>query len=150
MNLTPPSCGSKAGAVYTEMIQSIRAHNGKLSKANSGVDMNPYAVWKRISEDPAKSQVKEINPVEALKDTEAVTYAGTGGRNKRSMTKSTRAYHKNDMGTISESTVDSTDVAVNIYTSADPQFTSLRGISKRYDLEKTGATALLSTSSPQP
>lgn len=135
-----------AGAIYTELIQSIRAHNGRMGRSNAPVEMNPYAVWKRISEDPSKSQVSQINPIEALKETEAVTFAGTGGRNKRSMTKHTRAYHANDMGTISESTVDSTDVAVNIFTSADPQFTSLRGISKRYVVGETGATALISTS----
>ena len=75
-----------------------------------------------------------------------MTYGGVGGRSSRSMTKRTRIYHKNDMGTISEATVDSGDVAINTYTSADPQFTSLRGISKRYEIGKTGATALLSSS----
>lgn len=135
-----------SGAVYTELVQSLRVHNGRMGKSNVAIEMNPYAVWKRISEDPAKSQVNEINPVEALKQSEAVTFAGTGGRSKQSMTKHTREYHPNDMGTISESTVDSSDVAINIYTSADPQFTSLRGMSKRYKIGETGATALLSTS----
>lgn len=135
-----------SGAVYTELVQAIRVHSGKLGKSNKQIELNPYAVWKRISEDPAKNQVSEINPIKALKEAEAVTFAGTGGRNKRSMTGNTRAYHVNDMGTISESTVDSSDVAINIFTSADPQFTSLRGMSKRYDFKTTGATALLSTS----
>jgi hypothetical protein len=135
-----------SGAVYTELIQSLRAHNARLGKSNAPVELNPYAVWKRISEDPSKALVDEINPIESLKQIEAVTYAGTGGRNKRSMTKDTRSYHVNDMGTISESTVDSSDVAVNIFTSADPQFTSLRGISKRFNAKSNGPTALLSTS----
>lgn len=135
-----------AGAIYTELVQSVRAHNGRMSKAAVAVEMNPYAVWKRVSEDPAKQQVSEINPIEALKEMEAVTFAGTGGRSKRSMTKHTRAYHKNDMGTISESTVDSTDVAVNIYTSADPQFTSLRGMSKPFVHGVSGPASLISTS----
>jgi hypothetical protein len=135
-----------AGAIYSEMVQSLRVHNGKMGRSNSAIEMNPYAVWKRISEDPAKAQVSEINPIHSLKEAEAVTFGGTGGRNKRSMVKATRAYHPNDMGTISESTVDSTDVAVNVFTSADPQFTSLRGMSKRYEIGKTGITALMSTS----
>ncbi len=135
-----------SGAIYTEMIMSLRAHNGALGKANSSVQMNPYAVWKRISEDPVKLQVSEINPLAALKDQEAVTYVGEGGRGKRSMTKDTRTYHPNDMGTISEATVDSSDVAVNIHTSADPMFTSLRGMSARFDLKNPNITSLLSTS----
>jgi hypothetical protein len=135
-----------AGAVYSEIVRSIRVHNGRAGKSKLPIDLNPYAVWKNISQDPAIAIVSDINPIQNLKETEAVTFSGVGGRNSRSMTKHTRAYHENDMGTISESTVDSSDVAINTYTSADPQFTSLRGISKRYDLEKTGATALLSTS----
>lgn len=135
-----------AGAIYTEMVQSVRMHNGKLGKKNAQIEMNPYAVWKRIMEDPAKTQAQEINPIKQLKETEAVTFAGTGGRNKRSMTKSTRQYHPNSMGTISESTVDSSDVGINIHTSANPQFTSLRGISRPFDLKRDGPTSLLSTS----
>jgi hypothetical protein len=135
-----------SGAIYTELVQAVRFHEGRLGKSNTPIELNPYAVWKRITEDPSKSQVNEINPIESLKEVEAVTFSGTGGRNKRSMTKSTRTYHKNNMGTISESTVDSSDVGINVFTSADPQFDSLRGTSKEYKVGKTGVTALLSTS----
>lgn len=134
-----------SGAVYSELVQSLRFHEGRLGKAAAGIEMNPYAVWKRITEDPSKSLVNEINPIESLKESEAVTYAGTGGRNKRSMVKSTRAYHQNDMGTISEATVDSTDVSINVFTSANPQFTSLRGLTSTYNPKENGVTSLLST-----
>lgn len=134
------------GAVYTELVKAIRSHNGRLGKAKQPIDLNPFAVWRNIAEDPAKGMVSDINPIENLKQQEAVTFAGHGGRNSRSMTKKTRAYHENDMGTMSESTSDSGDVAINTYLSADPQFTSLRGISRRYVYGKTGATSLLSTS----
>jgi len=135
-----------AGAAYSEIVKSIRAHNGRSGRAKQPIDLNPYAVWKNISQDPSMAIVSDINPIENLKGMEAVTYSGTGGRNSRSMTKHTREYYGNDMGTISEATVDSADVAINTFTSADPQFTSLRGISKRYKIGETGATALLSTS----
>lgn len=134
-----------AGAVYAELIRSIRIHNGRPGKNKHPIDLNPYAVWTAIQSDPAKNQVSDINPVENLKDIEAVTFSGTGGRGGRSMTKRTRMYHRNDMGTISESTKDSSDVAINTYLSADPQFDSLRGTSKPYVIGETGATALLST-----
>ena len=134
-----------AGAVYAELIRAIRIHNGRPGKNKHPIDLNPYAVWTAIQTDPAKNQVSDINPVENLKDVEAVTFSGTGGRGSRSMTKRTRQYHRNDMGTISESTKDSSDVAINTYLSADPQFDSLRGTSKPYVIGQTGATALLST-----
>lgn len=135
-----------AGSVYTELVQSIRYHEGRLGKASAAIEMNPFSVWKRITEDPSKTLVNEINPIESLKELEAVTFAGTGGRNKRSMVKSTRAYHNNDMGVISESTVDSTDVGINMFTSANPQFTSLRGLASKYNYKENGVTSLVSTS----
>lgn len=135
-----------AGAVYSEIVRSIRIHNGKVGKSRSPIDLNPFQVWKNITQDPAKIQISEINPIQNLKEAEAVTYSGVGGRGGRSMTKETRIYHKNDMGTISESTVDSSDVAINTYTSADPQFKSLRGLSRKYEEDKQGHTPLLSTS----
>jgi hypothetical protein len=135
-----------AGAVYGELVRSIRAHSGRPGKSKQPIDLNPYAVWRTISQDPAIALVSDINPIQNLKEAEAVTYGGVGGRNTRSMTKNTREYHPNDMGTISESTVDSSDVAINTFLSADPQFVSLRGTSRRYKIGETGPTALLSTS----
>lgn len=135
-----------SGAIYAEMVQSIRNHNSLMGKSNKKIDHNPYAVWKRIVEDPSKMQVNEINPIMELKEGEAVTFAGVGGRSKRSMVKDTRVYHENDLGTISESTVDSSDVAINVFTSANPNYDSLLGTTTRYNPEKDGAAALLSTS----
>lgn len=135
-----------AGAVYSELVKAIRLHNGRSGKSRFPIDLYPHAVWQNIAKDPSNSLISEINPIQNLKEIEAVTYSGVGGRNSRSMTKHTRAYHDNDMGTISESTVDSGSVAINTFTPADPQFNSLRGTSRRYEIGKTGATALLSTS----
>ncbi|MBB5409294.1 hypothetical protein HDG34_003235 [Paraburkholderia sp. HC6.4b] len=135
-----------AGAVYSEIVRSIRVHHGRPGRNRLPIDLNPFQVWKNVTQDPAKLQISEINPIQNIKEMEAVTYSGVGGRGARSMVKHTRAYHRNDMGTISEATTDSSDVGVNTYTSADPQFTSLRGISRRYETGRTGATALFSTS----
>lgn len=135
-----------SGILYGELVKSARVHNARANKAIAPLELNPYAVWIAINEDPAKNQNLEINPIQNLKESEAVTFGGVGGRSGRSMVKRTRAYHRNDMGTISEATVDNSDVAVNTYLSADPQFNSLRGTSNKYEIGKTGATALFSTS----
>lgn len=135
-----------AGAVYTEIIRAVRGHAGMPGKSKKPIDLHPFAVWNAISQDSSKIQSVETNPIQDLKEQEMMTYSGTGGRSSRSMTKHTRVYHPNDMGVVSESTVDSSDVAINTYTSADPQFTSVYGLARRYEVGKTGATALLSTS----
>jgi hypothetical protein len=135
-----------AGAVYSELIQSIRGHGARSGKSTRPLEMHPYAVWKRVVQDPSMSLISDINPIQNLKEVEAITFSGTGGRNARSMVRSSREYHKNDMGVISESTVDSGNVAVITYMSADPQFKSLRGTTKPFEGSDIDTTALLSTS----
>lgn len=135
-----------AGAVYGELVRGLRVHNARGNKARHKLEHNPYAVWMAIAQDPSKEQVCETNPIQDLKEREAVTYSGTGGRSARTMSKRTRIYHRNEMGTISESTVDSSDVGVNVFTSANPQFNCLEGISNPYEKGKTGNSSLLSTS----
>lgn len=135
-----------AGHVYSEICKGIREHSSMPGRSRAPIDINPYAVWKSIQTDSAGAQVNDINPVQNLKEQEAITTSGTGGRSGRSMTQKTRRYHPNAKGAISESTVDSQDVAINVFAPGDPQFTSLRGMTRRYVDGKTGATALLSTS----
>ena len=134
-----------AGAVYAELVQAVREHKARRDKRFKPVELHPHAVWKRVVQDPSISLVSEINPIKNLKEMEAVTFSGTGGRNSRSMTKQTRAYHPNDMGVISESTVDNSDVSINTYLSADPKFNSIRGTADPYVIGESGIASLIST-----
>lgn len=134
-----------AGIVYSQLAHSVRDYKSRNIRGKSKIEMSPYAVWRDITTDPANSLESDINPIEVLKIQESVTYLGVGGRGKESMNRETRVYHKNDMGTISESTVDSGDVGVNAYTSANPLITTMRGITNEFDYNKNGAGNLLST-----
>ncbi len=136
-----------SGAIYNEMVQAVRTHEASLGKSNLKLNLNPFAIMKRVTQDPAKSQVAEINPIESLKQIEAVTFAGEGGRSKQSMTKRTRAYHKNNVGVISESTVDSSDVGINVYTSANPNIDNMMGVVTPTEISaEPGLGRVLSTS----
>lgn len=135
-----------AGAVYSEICQSVREHKTKSGKKHHQIDLNPRAVWRKISTDPSITTSSGINPIKNIKEKEAVTFNGVGGRTSRSMVRSTRGFHPNDTGVISESTVDNSDVGINTFLTADPQFDSLRGTSRKYDQTKIGVTPILSTS----
>lgn len=134
------------GTIYREMVDGVRKFRHKNRISKSGIDIKPTAVWNRFTGDASIGQVNDANPVNELRETEGVTYIGEGGRSKRSMVAKTRRYHKNDMGTISESTVDSGDVGINIYFSANPQIISTRGFAVPADPKKTGASSMVSTS----
>lgn len=135
-----------AGAVYKELILSLREFKARNIRGKSQIDLNPYAIWRNITQDPSVEIVKDINPIENLKQVEAVTYVGEGGRAKDAMTKASRAYHKSDFGVVSEATVDSSDVGINAFLSANPLFSSLRGLTKEFDEQKHGYSSVLSTS----
>lgn len=133
------------GAVYKELVTSIRQYRNRNIAGRSKIDMSPYQIWTTVMKDPAMKIVEDINPIQNLKEIEIVTYAGEGGRGKDSMNKASRAYHKTDMGIISEATVDSSDVGVNAYLSANPKLKNLRGIPV-IDNKAIDSSSLVSTS----
>ena len=135
-----------SGAIYTEIVNACREHNSRVGKSNFPVELHPFAIWKRITSDPSVALVNDINPIQNIKEQEAVTFGGVGGRNSRSMTRNTREFHPSDMGVISEATKDSSDVGINTYTTANPNFDSVRGTTKRIDMKNLKMSSLFSTS----
>lgn len=135
-----------SGTVYGEMINSMRSYNARKGSINASVEMKPFAIWQTINSDPAVTLVEESNPIKNLSETESVTYMGVGGRGRTSMVGRTRVFHKNDMGVISEATVDSGDVGINSYTSANPNFVSLRGLIENKSIDDLTPANLVSTS----
>lgn len=134
------------GAIYAELVRSIRVYNSRSASATSSVTMKPHEIWTNIVQDPASAIVDDINPIQNLKQKEIITYGGRGGRSSRSMTAEARLYKESDIGFISESTVDSGDVAVITYMSPNANITSVRGTVRAYDKEKDGAANIVSTS----
>lgn len=133
-----------SGFIYKELASSIRQYKNKSYSTRAKIDISPYHIWSKIMTDPSVKLVEDTNPIQALKEREVVTFVGEGGRSKESMSKKTRIYQPSDMGVISEATVDSSDVGINAYMSANPQFKNLRGIVK--DNKEITPTSLLSTS----
>lgn len=133
------------GAVYREMVRGIRAFKNNRNPSRAGISVNPYAVITAIREDPSVSQVEDSNPVRNVKEKENVTASGTGGRSKRALVRRHRAMHQSDIGIRSEANVDSGDVGINYYMSANPNLTSLRGTVQARDPATATVTQLLST-----
>lgn len=116
-----------ASLVYSELVNVIRSHNNKSNNHLSQITINPNDILLKFLNDPGCVKVNGLNPFQNMRQIEAVTYTGTGGRNKDTMVKRTRKYHEGSIGVISEATVDSGDVGINIYTSANPQFNTVYG-----------------------
>lgn len=135
-----------SGHIYKQLVREIKANQNKRITSKSKFNLPPTHIMQTIMKDPAVVLVDDINPIQNLKEHEAVTFGGDGGRSSRSMVTRSRAYSKTDMGVISEATVDSQAVAINTFMSANPKLTSVYGNSKRLESKKDTAS-ILSTSS---
>lgn len=135
-----------AGMVYFELAKSLRGYASRPANASASVELNPQAVWMGILQDQSVMPIEESNPVHSLREKEEIIYSGAGGRTARSMTASARIFHESSKGVVSESTKDSGDAATVVYTTADPNYTTLRGTSRRLEKDEGNATKLVSTS----
>lgn len=138
------------GAIYSQLSKSVETYYTKGNRSSAAIELHPEAIWMDILTDTAKAPYNELNPIQNLKHHEAVIFSGTGGRSAQSMVKRTRTYHKNDLGVISEATVDSGNVALNVYLSPDANFNNVYGISTPIDSNdpsQLNPTKIYSTSS---
>lgn len=138
-----------AGAIIGELYNAARSHMGKTLMMAGGFDLNPNATWYKILNDTANMGIEESNPIHFLKEQEEITLGGDGGRSGRTLMGKDRKFSPESMGVISEATVDSGEVAAKIFTTADPNYSTLRGetrqLPKGVNLN-TKATKLQSTS----
>lgn len=113
------------GLMYRVLTQSVRTT--KLGMSKGKVELDPYGVWNAVTQDTTVKIIEDSNPITDAKEAEAVTFSGADGLNKSSTPERMRRYHPKDIGLISEATVDSTDVALNIYLTPYAKLENLRG-----------------------
>ena len=135
-----------AAAVYRELARAAKVYRRRPLSAKASIELNPNAVWMAIQTDPANGLIEDANPINYLKEQEAVTFGGTGGRSSRSMVRGTRRYNPRDFGVISEATKDSSDVAISTYFTANPKLKNLRGTIDPADFTDFEMTSAISTS----
>lgn len=131
-------------AIYSELAHAmVDYQNGRAHKFS----ISPYAVMQRVVGDQLMSNVDILNPVHTLKTTTAMSHMGEGGRGSDTMMVTDRKYDPSSVGVISEATVDSLMVAVNAYTSMDPNIADTRGMPSMAAIEDVTSAQFLSVSS---
>jgi len=120
------------GLMYKALTESIRQKEFSNSQK---IELDPYKVWTYLTTDNSVKITEDNNPITNLKEKEVVTFTGLDGLNKTATPAILRRYHKNDMGLISEATVDSGDVALNIYLTPFAKFKNIRGLIKDHTSE---------------
>jgi len=130
-----------SGMVYKELVMSYKSH------LLMGVPFRTrlLSAWGKIGEDSNTAPIDDINPFSTIRIMEDVSYTGEGGRNKQTMVESTRIYHENDVGIISENVRDKSDVGVTAYTTAVPMLKNLYGVPDIIDFKDIPESSIFST-----
>lgn len=115
------------GLMYRALVESVREYKIR-GRSGSKVNLDPYKVWNFITQDSTVKSCEELNPVLNLKEIEAVTLTGADGLSKDATPKELRRFHPNDAGLMSEATVDSSDVALNLYLVPYAKLKGVRGL----------------------
>lgn len=134
-----------AGAIYETLAKAVRQYNARAATGRASVTINPNDPTMMLTMDPTTSPVNNINPIHALREREVVTYSGRGGRSRRAMVAAARLYPEEDIGFMSEGTVDSGDVAYIAYLSPNANITSGRGTVRLFNRERDGNSCIMST-----
>lgn len=134
-----------AGVIYETLSKAVRSYNARASTGSSSITINPNDITNAIIKDPTCSPVNNINPIHSLREREVITFGGRGGRSRRAMVAAARLFTDEDMGFISEGTVDSGDVAIITYLSPNSNLTTARGTVRMFDKERDGISSILST-----
>ncbi len=134
-----------SGFVYKAMVGAIREQRNKPNPSIHPVYMGPRDVWMAVNEDPTVQLVKELNPIHTLKEQEAVSLSGEGGRSAVSLVKKSRVFHQTDVGQIAEATPDSGKVGVRTSMPPNAKLSNLYGMTGKFDFEKDGSTSVMST-----
>ena len=113
--------------LYNEMSRQFAAYQSKRGKANKFA-INPDAVYLRITQNASMVPSESPNPLQDIKEQSYMTYAGVGGRTSESFVVNDRRYAKDDVGVISEATVDNNKVGINAQLSLDPAIVNTEGL----------------------
>lgn len=133
------------GLIYEQIAKSVRGYYARTQSRRSKVALDNYAVWNSITNDPTIIQTENLNPIHNLKEKESVTFTGTGGRKKDTMTRPTRVFLDTDKGIISDATKDSSDVGIEAIMVASPKIKNFYGFTERFNDKTDNAANLLST-----
>ncbi len=136
-----------AGTIYNSLVKTVKVFNSRQGRGEQTISLHPFEIWTKIVQDPTMSIVEDSNPIQNLREQEVVTYAGEGGRSTQTMVARTRVFHKNDLGIVSEATVDSGSVGAIFYLTPDANFKNMRGVTRPYNAETDGVAKVFATTS---
>lgn len=132
------------GIVYKEMARAFANYRNRGVGSTNTFSISEYAIKQTITDDKLMMNVDILNPIADIKATTAFSHLGSGGRSAETFMIDDRRFTKDDLGIISEATVDNGDTGLNSSLTMNPAFVNDRGITTSVDLNEVKPSQLLS------
>lgn len=112
--------------LYNEMARACHAWQVNKSRSNS-FTVNPNAVYLKIVTNSAVQSTDLANPIQDIKLSAALTFAGTGGRDAESFVIEDRRFVADDIGIMAMDTSDNQKVGMNSQLPVNAQIQNTNG-----------------------
>jgi len=133
-----------SAVLYNEMSRAFANYVNRGIGSRNSFSLQPHAVMMRIATDQLMSNVDVINPIHTVKERSLLTHTGDGGRSTETFMVDDRRFTADQLGIVSESTVDNGKVGINVMTPVDPDLANLRGMATGMTPETAQASNILS------
>ena len=124
------------GIVYNEMARAFATYKNRGRGATNKFSIKEYQVKQRIAKEQLTENVSIINPLDDIKTYSKFSNAGSGGRSNDTFMISDRQFTKDQIGIVSEATVDNGKVGLNATLPANPIIVNGRGMVQTIDPSK--------------
>ena len=116
------------GIVYNEMARAFATYKNRGRGATNKFSIKDYQIKQRIAKEQLTENVSVINPIHDIKTYSKFSNAGSGGRSNDTFMIADRQFTRDQIGVVSEATVDNGKTGMNASLPANPIIVNERGM----------------------
>ena len=135
------------GIVYNEMARAFATYKNRGRGATNKFSIKEYQIKQRIAKEQLTENVATINPLHDIKTYSKFSNAGSGGRSADTFMISDRQFTKDQIGVVSEATVDNGKTGFAASLPANPIIVNGRGMAQEKPIEELAPENILSFTS---
>ena len=132
------------GIIYNEMARAFATYKNHGRGATNKFSMKEYQIKQRIAKEQLTENVSIINPIDDIKTYSKFSNAGSGGRSNDTFMIPDRKFTDDQIGVVSEATVDNGKVGLNATLPANPIIVNNRGMVQSLPADKLEPENILS------
>ena len=135
------------GIVYNEMARAFATYKNKGRGSTNKFSIKEYQVKQRIAKEQLTENVSVINPLHDIKTYSKFSNAGSGGRSNDTFMITDRQFTEDQIGIVSEATVDNGKTGMNASLPANPVIVNSRGMVQSLSVDQLEPENILSVTS---